>query len=534
MLAVDANQVNARKIIRLATKHKLNIDQSLFDIASVKTLSTSIDGFNFTLKKYQAEGVAWLESQLGSGLLADEQGTGKTITVLAYAHKNRKFPMLIVCPNTLKFNWRNEIIATTGQRYKINIVGKDLGKKEGQRMHSQFPNVLYSKIPANDYDIYVINYENLQKNLDLLLKINFQLMAVDESHKIKNISSQRTQAYITLSTGKNTVKKNNDGDIYAYANNYRYEKVAKPIPSVILMSGTPMVNRPVELFTSVSSIGSYVPEFSAWRIFAFKYCNPRHNSYGWDFSGSSNTAELNALLTKYLMLRRLKQDVLTELPSKIYSTIPLEFNRTEYDKVAKAFDGINWTDGIQSIINFGGNPPKSNNAIVAIQKLREIAAYAKLDSTIEWINDFTEEGQKLVVFAHNREIIEQIKNSQKSSAVRIIYGGMTEVERETAVNDFQLNNDVKLIVVGISAGGYGLTLTAANAVAFVQLPWTPGEISQCTDRVHRIGQTASSVNIYNLVAEGTIEETITNMLIPKGTVMDAVLDNQRTVNAIQL
>ena len=99
---------------------------------------------------------------------------------------------------------------------------------------------------------------------------------------------------------------------------------------------------------------------------------------------------------------------------------------------------------------------------------------------------------------------------------------------------FQNDARVRVILVGITAGGFGLTLTAARAVAFVQLPWTPGEISQCVDRIHRIGQDADSVTVFNLVAEGTIEEDMAEILIAKGQVLDAVLDAGRVVNALDL
>jgi SWI/SNF-related matrix-associated actin-dependent regulator 1 of chromatin subfamily A len=526
MLSVAATCENARKIIRLATKYALNIDPKIYDI-TVRSVPNKIDGFNFTLKNYQAEGVAWLESQLGTGLLADEQGTGKTVQVMAYAHKNQKFPMLIVCPNTLKFNWRNEIIAMTSGTYKINVVGKKYSAKQLKVKKSKHPNVTYTKHPEPGHDIYIVNYDILSDNIENLLVLDIQFMAVDESHKIKNYAAKRTKAFVQLAKGVVEIQTSGKKTIQA---------ISKPIPSVVLMSGTPMVNRPSELFTSINTIADYVPEFSAWTRFAFRYCGARINGYGWDFTGASNTNELHTLLEKHVMLRRLKQNVLKELPAKIYTTVPLEFDRAEYDKVASAFDGVDWKTGMDTIISMGGNVPKSDNAIVAIQKLREIAAYAKLDSAVEWIKDFVEENRKLVVFAHNRMAIDKIRDSleQNNITTRVIYGGISDEDRATAVSDFQTDQNVTVIIVGITAGGFGLTLTAASAVAFIQLPWTPGEINQCADRVHRIGQTADSVNVYNLIAEGTIEEDISQMILSKGLVLDSVLDAGQTVNAVDL
>lgn len=531
MLSVPANIENARKVIRLCVKHGLKADPGIMGMLGSIPSVTTLPGFRFKLKEFQAEGVAWLESQLGTGLLADEQGTGKTVQVMAYAHKNRRFPMLVVCPNTLKYNWRNEILAMTGDLYRINIIGKSYSKRQLDRRAKRHPNVIYSKEPADGCDIHIINYDILANNAERIESMGIKFMAVDESHKIKNPDARRTRAYTRLSTGIVDEKKP--------GGKYESRKIGPGIPSVVLMSGTPMVNRPKELWTTVRSIGGWVPEFSTWNRFAFRYCSPENNGYGWNFGGASNTPELYRLLRENIMLRRLKKDVLRDLPPKIYRTIPLDFDRREYDKVEMAFNGINWKAGMETIIRMGGNAPKSDEAIVAIQKLREIAAYSKLGSAVEWIRDYTEEGEKLVVFAHNRLVIDTIRIALEEDeayrgAVGTIYGGVKDEERADAVQAFQADPCMRVMLVGITAGGFGLTLTAARAVAFVQLPWTPGEISQCADRIHRIGQEADSVTVFNLVAEGTIEEEMADMLISKGQVLDAVLDNGQVVNTLDL
>jgi len=531
MLSVPATVENARKIKRLAVKHGLNIDAGIADILDSIPPVTTIPGFAFTLKDFQSEGVAWLEKQDGCGLLADEPGTGKTVQVMAYIHKCNMIPALIVVPNTLKLNWRNEIIAMTGQRYQINIVGKNYSKRQISKRAIRNPNVIYSKNPTPGCDIYIVNYDVLGANCEEIESLNIKFMAVDESHKIKNPEAKRTQAMQRLAVGAYDVK--------LKGGKRERKTFGRGIGRVVLMSGTPLVNRPKELWTSVQTVAPWVPEFSTWMRFGFRYCNPRKTFAGWDFSGASNTSELNALLNKHAMLRRIKADVLKDLPPKVYRTLPLEFDRREYDKVEAAFNGVNWQAGMEAIVRMGGNVAKSNDAIVAIQKLREIAAYAKLESAVEWIKDYTNEGEKLVVFAHNRHVIDTIKSELEKDpdyqgAVGAIYGGVSDEARADAVLDFQNNPKVQIIIIGITAGGFGLTLTSAKAVAFIQLPWTPGEIGQCVDRIHRIGQEADNVTIYNLVAEGTIEEDMADMLIGKGQVLDAVLDNGRVVNTVDI
>ena len=531
MMNVELNVRNANAVRRLSVKYGLNYDAAIDQFLSNLPRSTTLDGFNFTLKNFQADGVAWMESKQGTGILADEQGCGKTVVAMAYAHKNHMFPMLVVVPNTLKYNWRNEILAMTGERYRVNVVGKAYSKKETAKRTARHANVIYSKVPTAGCDIYIINYDILAANVENIEALNVKFMAVDESHKIKNQDARRTQAMIRLATGEYDEK--------LRGGKRRTLNTGRKIDAVTLMSGTPLVNRPREMYTSVRTVASYVPQFSSFTKFAFRYCGAQQNRWGWDFTGATNTNELNTLLTQHCMLRRLKADVLKELPPKVYRTIPLDFDRAEYDSVEKAFSGVNWQGGMQAIIRLGGNVPKSDAAIVAIQKLREIAGYAKLTSTVEWIRDYTEEGEKLVVFAHNRQVIETIKaqleqDTEYQGAVAVIYGGIADEERANAVLRFQNDARVRVILVGITAGGFGLTLTAARAVAFVQLPWTPGEISQCVDRIHRIGQDADSVTVFNLVAEGTIEEDMAEILIAKGQVLDAVLDAGRVVNALDL
>lgn len=530
MFQVDATIENARKVLRLATKHGLTVDPAINEIFARIKRCNDIPGFNFILKDFQADGVAWLESQLGTGLLADEQGTGKTIQVLAYAHKNQTFPMLVVCPNSLKYNWRNEINATTGTKYLVNIVGKAYGKKQLAKKKLAHPNVTYSRTPVQKHDIYIINYDALQSNVDGIESLGIKFMAIDESHKIKNPKAARTKAITRLALGEIDDRSQN---------NRTSKKVGSGVEKVTLISGTPMLNRPKELWTTLRIIGKWVPEFEKWTKFAFRYCNPQKSYHGWDFNGCSNGEELNRLLTTHVMLRRLKLNVLSDLPAKTFRTVPIDFDRKEYDKVEAAFDGIDWNSGMETIMRLGGKVPASDETIVAIQKLREIAAYAKIDGVVDWIKDYTENGEKLVVFAHNRLLIDKIKHAleqdtQCARAVDVVYGGVSDDDRESAIARFQFDTQSRVIIVGITSGGFGITLTSAGSVAFVQLPWTPGEVGQCIDRVHRIGQKAKNVSIFNLVAEGTIEESMSAMLLSKGEIIDSVLDNGAKVNTFAL
>lgn len=531
MLTVPATLENAIKVRRLSVKHGLTGVTSLDTMFDNIPVVTKLDGFNFELKQFQGEGVRFMEQHGGRVLLADEQGTGKTVQVMAYAHKNQMFPMLVVVPNTLKFNWRNEIVAMTGTTYKINIVGKDYSKKQTAVRAIKNPNVVYSKVPTQGCDIYIINYDILATNVTAIDALNIRFMVCDESHKVKNPEAKRTKALQTLALGYYIEKQKNG----------KYDRVVvgKGIDAVTMMSGTPLVNRSKELWTTVSTIAPWVPNFSTWNKFGFRYCGATRTQHGWDFNGSSNESELNDLLVQHMMIRRLKADVLKNLPPKIYRNVPLEFNRAEYDKVANAFHGVDWKGGMEALVRMGGVAATNNSAIVAIQKLREIAGYAKLESTVEWIKDYCENGEKLVVFAHHRNVIDTIKTALEADSdyvgkVGVIYGGIDNDARAGAVLAFQNDPTQRVIILGITSAAFGLTLTAAKSVAFVQLPFDPSTLMQAADRIHRIGQDANTVNIFNLVAEGTVEEDLADMIFYKGQISDAILDAGRTVNTVDL
>lgn len=515
MLTFEATPARVREATKLAYRLGVSLQgvQAFWD---AQPRETQIPGFAFQLKPYQADSVAHLERWDGNALIGDEPGLGKTAQVMAYAFKNRRFPMLAILPKTLILNWRREITLMLGSQLSVLIVGFVPSKSRQAELQVQYPHVTFSKTPLPGFDVTLINYDIVARNQLMLEAIRYDYVVVDESHKIKNAKAQRTKAILRLVTGREEVKGKRDEWLVIHGG----------VQSVTFMSGTPIVNRPLELWTTVSTLAHWVPQFSNFFKFAQRYCNAHRNAWGWDFTGHSNEAELNQLLMDTIMIRRLKQDVMSELPAKTFVTVPLEFNRAEYDAVAKAFVGASdWKKGMQTLIQYGGNPAKSDDAIVAINKCREIAGYAKMQSAIDWILDYVEEGQKLVVFAHHQKMVDQITSAVKEAGVgvRMIRGGVDLEARAQAAQDFQMDPKVKVIVLNITSAGFGITLTAASACAFVQLPWNPAEFDQCSDRVHRIGQ-QDNVTVYSLVAEGTVEEEIADLIVAKRQVINAVVD----------
>lgn len=301
------------------------------------------------------------------------------------------------------------------------------------------------------------------------------------------------------------------------------KKLAKGIPHVIALTGTPIVNRPVEGFNIFQILDkSIFPNF--WE-YVHKYCAARHNGFGWDFTGASNKEELHRILTSTIMIRRKKADVLKDLPNKLFSFVPVELeNREEYLAAECAF--IQWLREIKG--DEAAAKARKAEHLVKIEALKQLAVKGKMKQAVEWIRNFIESGNgdaKLVVFAVHKNVIDALMKEFKSIAVKVDGSCSTE-QRQAAVEKFQSDPTTKLFIGNIQAAGTGLTLTASSSVAFLELPWTPGELVQAEDRCHRIGQ-KNTVNIYYLLAEDSVEFKIAQLLDKKRAIVEAVLDGKQ-------
>lgn len=443
---------------------------------SVNDVGTvSIPGLEKKLYPFQQKGVAFIEAKGGRVLIGDEMGLGKTVQALAWLRLHPELrPAVVVCPASLKYNWEHECHSW-------------LNNPSVQILSGTSP---YRLAPGND--VIIINYDILPYWVDALDDANPKVAILDECHYIKSNKAKRTKAT---------------------------KQFVKNIDHVIALSGTPAVNRPVELFNALKIVNAtVVPDF--WD-FVQKYCDAKHGRFGWDFSGASNTAALHELLTNTIMIRRLKSEVLTELPDKIRSIIPMDItNRPQYEAAEDNF--INWIR-----TNKGTEAAKAASKaeqLVQAEALKQLAVQGKLGQVTEWIENHIDNDGKLVVFATHKETIDHLMKAFGSRAVKID-GSVALADRDIAVNAFQNDDSIRLFVGNIKAAGVGLTLTAASSVAFVELPWTPGDLVQAEDRCHRIGQ-KNAVNIYYLVAQHTIDEQVASLLDSKRRVLSAILDGR--------
>jgi len=225
------------------------------------------------------------------------------------------------------------------------------------------------------------------------------------------------------------------------------------------------------------------------------------------------------------MIRRTKDQVLEELPEKTRSLVPIEIsNRREYNRVESEF--LDWLEEQKG--KEAADRASKVEQITKIEYLKQVAAKGKIHESINWIKDFLHSGEKLVVFATHREVIDKLFKAFGRVAVKID-GSVPVDRRQEIVEQFQTDAKIRLFIGNIQAAGVGLTLTAASNVAFLELGWTPALHDQAEDRCHRIGQ-KDAVNIYYLLAEETIDERIAELLEDKRKVVDAVMSDKNDIS----
>jgi SWI/SNF-related matrix-associated actin-dependent regulator of chromatin subfamily A-like protein 1 len=478
-------------------------------------LSISQMGKNIPRMKlfpYQLEGVVQLVERKRL-LLADEMGLGKSVQCIEAINtiNNKDIRVLIVCPKSVVNVWEYEI-----QRWLT------------------LPLVLHVASPksfqiSTHGSITLINYDICAKFQDQLRNERYDVLICDEAHYLKTWSTKRT---IAILGGEN-----NTGISSEY---------------LWLLTGTPVMNRPVELYPLLRAINPN--EFPSFDDYASRYCNPkpiRHSTGSsyirtWmDYSGAKNLVELSQRLAP-IMLRRLKSEILNQLPPKYRSCVcllPEQSNAAQQERErllaileqksgatleldsfgAKAADLITY---LGKTINIDTSDPESRNIILgSIATIRKETALAKLDPAVNILQDMIKE-HKVVVFAHHRELILELMKQFGEQAVCIM-GGMNSEARATAVQSFQNDDSVRIFIGSVRAAGVGLTLTAASHVVFLELDWSPSVMTQAEDRCHRVGQT-NSVNVQYFVFKDTIDEWIAKSLMYKQSKIEQILPEKKS------
>jgi SWI/SNF-related matrix-associated actin-dependent regulator of chromatin subfamily A-like protein 1 len=420
------------------------------------------------LRPFQRAGVAHAPDSRRL-FLADEQGLGKTVEALAVLEEDGAYPAVVVCPASLKLNWRREIEHWLPHRGVAVVSGTSGALPEA--------------------DIVVLNYEIVHAHRERLIHARPRALVLDESHYVKNPAAKRTRAV---------------------------RRLAEALPEGALrmaLTGTPVMNHPDELIAQLRILGR-LEEFGSGARFKRR------------FQGAGAEERIHWHLRRTCFVRRLKREVLPQLPDKRQVVVPVgldnerEYRLAERDVVAWLQEQPLELSELESRVAAALRAER----LAQLNTLRRLATRGKLATALAWIDDFLASEEPLVVFASHREIQEAVV-SRFPDAVHIV-GADAMSERDAAVRAFQAAAGPQLIVCSTRVGGQGITLTRASNVAFLDLEWSPAMHDQAEDRCHRIGQ-HDAVTAWYLLAAETIDEDMATVLARKRGIVGAVTDGRR-------
>lgn len=403
--------------------------------------------------------------------------------------------VLVVCPNSLKLNWKRELEKWLVVSYRIGVVDRN-----------DFP---------EDVDILIINYDVVDRHKERLQAEEWDLLVLDEAHAVKNDKAKRTQAI--LGKGK---------------------KVSGiPAKRKLFLTGTPVLNRPMEFFTLLNALDP--EEWSNKFKYGLRYCNGHQTRFGWDFSGASNLEELNLKLRTSIMIRRTKEEALPELPPVFHQVVELPQDAT-LRKLIKEENKV-WEDKadviaeLRAAVELARVSESKDDYHVAVKSLqkgmnesfadmarvRQEIAIAKTPYLLEHLKELD---KKVVVFFHHKEVGRQLLEALGDGAV-ILVGDTKLEDRQEAVDRFQNDPKVKYFLGSITAAGVGITLTASSHVVFHELDYRPAMINQAWSRCQRIGQKDNVLVQYFLV-EGSLDAKMANDIVSKQEIIDRILDDE--------
>ena len=419
-------------------------------------------------------------------LLADEMGLGKSLQALLCVLAGQYQRTLIVCPSVVKVNWANEVEKWTDLQSTI-IYGQKAGEIE-------------------ETDFTIVNYDLLQYRVDELLDMDFQCIIFDECHNLKNPKTNRTK------TAKMIAK-------------------WPTVTGIIAMSGTPILNRPEEMFTTLNMLKPHT--FADYFIFGKKYCAALHNGYGWDFGGSSNiersedgvTVPLNHLL-KDIMLRRSMDDprLSEQMPDLLETVLEVEVERHHYDE---AYNTCMEQLEYYRTTGSGSIPP--GFLLNILTELRHAAGRAKIKVANQWMSDYYEQtGKPLVVFAHHKDIVEKLWN-QNLEHGEMITGSTPDKQRQTIIKSFQ-EGKRPFLICSTLAMKEGVNLDAADTTLFVERQWVPAHEKQAAARVRRLTQESPVCHKVVLSAKDTVDTHFDKIVSEKAALVEAVLDTDEKQN----
>ena len=420
------------------------------------------------LAPFQWAGVHYV-LQARRAFIADEQGLGKTVEALAALEADGAFPAIVVCPASLKLNWEREARRWLAHRSVAVLEGRGVAKLRAE--------------------ITILNYEIVAAHREALGLMRPKALVVDESHYVKNPQAKRTQAVRRLAAS------------------------VAPDGLRLALSGTPVLNHAEELVSQLRVIGR-LEDFGSGAQFARR------------FRGELSEERLHWHLRRRCFVRRLKSEVLPQLPAKRQVVVAVALSNEREYRLAEQ-DVIAWlrTQPLDlRELNARIAATLRAERLAQLGTLQRLAARGKLAAALTWIGDFLESGERLVVFARHVEVQEAVLARFPDAAH--LLGRDAIGARDAAVAAFQSADGPQLIVGATRVAAQGITLTRASNVAFLELEWTPAMHDQAEDRCHRIGQ-RDAVTAWYLLAADTIDETMAALIQRKRGIVAAVTDGTR-------
>jgi len=467
---------------------------------------------------YQLEGASFGIQRQGRCLIADEMGLGKTLQalIIAYQYNQTDWPCLIICPSSIRFVWKEQITRWLGGLINpatdVQVITK--GKDEVNRA-AKIVIVPYTLLEPNPHlavrpgavssGIPILNIKQKKHSPS-----PYQCVICDESHYIKDPSSKRSKAV---------------------------QGIIKKSKRVILISGTPSMNNAEELYPQIAPLlatGCGVKiSLSQYRD---RYCisssfTPKNSAYSITrWSGAQYKEELNALLSKTIMIRRMKKDVVTQLPEKRRQRIELDPGSAWSAELRRM------TQSWLARTNGGSIDTRSTESLETMELWRATGA-AKLQSIKDYVSDLFRNdsgGFKCILFAHHQFVMDGIEDSLENHIPAIgpgsyirIDGKTSQEKRASLVADFQSNRNCRVALLSITSCCEGITLTAANLVLFCELYWVPGIMEQAEARAHRVGQKDCVFCNYLIFPESP-DDVVFNMLEKKKRDTSQILDGIET------
>ena len=440
---------------------------------------------------YQREGIEYgLDKK--RLIIGDEPGLGKTLQSIGIVDTANAYPCLVICPSSLKINWQREFEKFTDKSALVL----------DNSVRTTWPYLLKMGM----HHVAIVNYESLRKYFVWDIKGGksfrlkdvvfcpqirmFRSVIIDESHRVKDPSAQQTIFTKGITTGKEWI---------------------------ILLSGTPVVNRPEDLVAQLSIMGR-LQEFGGRTKFMADYCTDPKDKKA---EPAVPLSVLSNQLYANCMIRREKAKVLPQLPDKTRVDLYVDIsNAPEYNLAAA--DLAEYLRQYTECTDWEIRRKMRMEALVRFMTLRQLATLGKVAQAVDFIRTFLDSGKKLIVFCSLHEVVDALCKAFPRAVT--VTGRDSASSKQVAVDSFQNNPDVQLIVCSIKAAGVGLTLTASSNVAFVELAWTYADCCQCEDRAHRIGQ-KDNVTCYYLLGRGTIDQTIYSLIHKKKSIAAEIMNS---------